>query len=190
MAIFDFLSLYCEYVVAGIFFILAVVSFLVTLFTKRDVTKSIKSFEEVLNLPKKYLTAETRKIVQQEFSEEVPDYVLSARTNELQVSSISKNIQDYINSHIDTALERALQRFTVPNVIDEDVVEDYTKKTDDLSSMAEAMEIAEYYRDAFNLPVTASISDIYAAVDKKASELKLKIKEVDDVKKKEVEPKN
>lgn len=195
MEVLDFLSLYSEYIVACVLFMLAVVSFLVTLFTKRNVSKSIESFKEVLDLKKsKYLTADTRNRSQQSFSEEVADYVLSARTNELELSPIPKNIQDYINSHIETALERALERFTVPNAIEEDIVEDYTSHVNDLASIGEAIEIAEHYRDELQLPDSASIADIYSAVDKRASELKLKLdshlKEVNDGKKEEIKKEN
>lgn len=182
------LEIYYPYLIAGIIFILAVVSFLVTLFTKKSVTHAVKNFEEVITMGKKYLTVDTRSKTKQVFSEEVPDYVLSERTNELELSPIPKNIQDYINSHIETALERALERFSVPNAIEqEDVFNDYTQRVDDLSSIGEAIELAETYRDRYHLPDTYSISDIYSFVDKQAKDLGLKLKEVSNVKKEKIE---
>lgn len=175
-------ELYGEYIVAGVIFILAVVSFLVTLFTKRDVKKAINDFLEVNDL--KYKTIETRVKSSQSFSEEVPDYILDEHTNELQKSPIFKNIQDFITSHIDTALERALERFTVPNAIEEDIVNDYTERVNDLSVLGDAIETAERYRDLLKLPDSYSIAQIYDAVDKSSQELKLRLKEVQNSEKK------
>lgn len=175
-------ELYGEYIVAGIIFILAVVSFLVTLFTKRDVKKAINDFLEVNDL--KYKTVETRVKSSQNFSEEVPDYILDEHTNELQLSPIPKNIQDFITSHIDTALERALERFSVPNAIEEDIVNDYTERVNDLSVLGDAIETAERYRDLLKLPDSYSIAQIYDAVDKSSQSLKLRLKEVQNNEKK------
>lgn len=168
---------------------MAVVSFFVTLLTKKSVTKSVNSFREVFDLKTKYLNADTRVRPSQSFSEEVTDYVLNENTNELVVSPVPKNIQDYIDSHIETALERALERFMEPkNVIDEDVVNDFTSSINDLACLADAMEKAEYYRDKLGLPDNYSVGQIYSAVDKHAQDLKIKIKEAEDGKEKKVEP--
>lgn len=185
-----------DIVASSIFFVFAVVAFLVTLFTKRDVKKSIKVFKEILfmkNYIPKFKTIETRLTPSQSFSEEVKDYVLNEHTNELEESPVPKNIQDYINSHLDTALERALERFSVPNAIEaDDYINDYTICVSDLSSLSEAMDVAEDYRERFNLPDSYSMSDIYSFVDKQAHELQAKLKGInkkevsENVKKEEI----
>lgn len=185
----EFLQCYYEYIVGAVIFLMAVVSFFVTLLTKKSVTKSVNSFKEVFDLKTKYLNADTRVRPSQSFSEEVTDYVLNENTNELVVSPLPKNVQDYIDSHIDTALERALERFMEPkNVLEEDVVNDFTSSVNDLTYLAEAMEKAEYYREKLGLPDSYSVGQIYSAVDKHAQDLKIKIKEVQNDKEKKVEP--
>ncbi|QXN75027.1 hypothetical protein [Microvirus mar9] len=173
MTFVTFFELYFPYIVAAIMFVLAVVGFIVTLITKRSVSSATKTFKEIINmsdLPKDL--ASKRVKLSQSFSEIVPDYVLHDTTNELERSPIDKNIQNYIDSFIETALERALQKFTVPNAVEDDTVVDYTQSVDDLASLAEAMEIAENYREKLGLSDTASIADIYSAVDKESVKLK------------------
>lgn len=164
-----------------IIFALAVISFIVTLLVKRSVKKSINSFSEVMDLKNKskFLTEETRCSSSQSFSETVPDYHLNADTNELEVLPSPRNIQAKIDSYIESALDRALKRF-VPEVSAtvDDVAEQLDTSTLDLSSMAQAMEIAESYREQLGLPDSYSISDIYGAVDKHSQELKKRLSEL------------
>lgn len=176
MSFLSWFELNYEFIVGIVIFALSVVSFLVTLFTKRSVSKSIKSFNEVNDLKNKFLTVDSRNRKKQSFESLVDDYVLDQKTNELVLSPLKKDLQEYIDSHIDTALERALQKYLPDNVIDDDnVINDYTSNLSDLSSLAEAIEIAEDYRIRFGLSDNASIADIYSVVDKHAQDLKAKI---------------
>lgn len=108
----------------------------------------------------------------QSISEEVVDYVLNPDTNRLEELEVKKNLQKDIQSYIDCALERALERFHVsseqPDESRESLVEGYSAVNQDLSVLADAMEVAEQYRDEFGLPDTASLSDIYGEVDRQA----------------------
>lgn len=176
MTFVGFLELYWQYIVAAVMFILAVVAFIVTLFTKRSVSQATKNFLGVLDMSKNVGDLASKTLhTKQSFSNMVPDYILSDKTGELERSPVDKDIQAYIDSYIDTALERALRRFSVPNAVEDNAVADYTQSIDDLASLADAIEVAEDYRDKLHLPDSASISDIYAAVDKRAQELKVKI---------------
>lgn len=174
----DWLLSNLEAVEGFIIFVLAVVSFVVTLFVKHSVKKSISNFKEVLNMSEKptYRTVFTRVTPSQSFSETVPDYRLNPDTNELEELPLPRNIQAKIDSFVESALDRALKRFQpeVSATVD-DVAERLDNSTLDLSSMAEAMEIAEQYREQLNLPDNYSMSDIYGAVNKYSSELKNKL---------------
>lgn len=174
----DWLLSNLEAVEGFIIFVLAVVSFIVTLFVKHSVKKSISNFKEVLNMSEKptYRTVFTRVAPSQSFSETVPDYRLNPDTNELEELPLPRNIQAKIDSFVESALDRALKRFQpeVSATVD-DVAERLDNSTLDLSSMAEAMEIAEQYREQLNLPDNYSMSDIYGAVNKYSSELKNKL---------------
>lgn len=157
-----------------IIFSLAVVSFIVTLFIRKNVSSAVKSFKEVEEM--KYKTVGKVKSVPQTFNEEVKDYILNPATNQLEELPIPKNVQDYIQSFVDCALERFKDKF-LPSVTEErDDIADYTQSVSDLSSLAEAMEVAEDYRDRFNLPDDYSMADIYGFVDKHSKELSEKLK--------------
>lgn len=117
-------------------------------------------------------------VVKQQFSEEVPDYVLNPDTNELEELSIPKNVQKYIDSYIDCALERILER-AMPSEDSQqtDPVEEYTGAVQDLALLGEAMEQAEFYREKFGLSNYATIAEIYGRVDEQAKLLKQQIAE-------------
>lgn len=115
----------------------------------------------------------------QTFSEEVPDYVLNPVTNELEESPIPKNVQKYIDSYIDTALDRVIERFLPENVVEaegEDNVADYTQMYEDLAYAGEVFDIAEDYRDKFNLPDTMSVQDVFNYVEKMSEEMAERLK--------------
>lgn len=115
----------------------------------------------------------------QTFSEEVPDYVLNPVTNELEESPIPKNVQKYIESYIDTALDRVIERFLPENVVevdDDDNVADYTQMYEDLAYAGEVFDIAEEYRDKFNLPDTMSVQDVFNYVEKMSQDMAERLK--------------
>lgn len=167
---------------------LSVVGFIVTIIRTGNVKKSIDSFKEVEELKK---TVESRTY-RQSFTPDEKDYILNPATNELEEKPIPKNVQDYINSHIETCLERVLERFLPQQHSEEDnTIADYTQRVDDLASIGEAMELAEEYRDKFGLPDNYTMSQIYEAVDKSAKSLKDKLSEANKPKpevKPEVKP--
>lgn len=162
--------------------VLALIAFIVTMIRTGNCVKSYKNFMEVFDL--KYKTVDTRFNEKQSFSETIKDYILNTATNELEELPVPKNVQDRIQSFIGTSLELALEKFlpkarsydeycndlsSVPTEVIADV---YQERVEDMAAIAESMELAESYRESFGLPDTASYSDIYAAIDKKAQELK------------------
>lgn len=137
------------------------------------------------NGAKKFITDEVNMLKKdtsgysQTFSEEVPDYVLNPVTNELEESPIPKNVQKYIESYIDTALDRVIERFLPENVVEaegEDNVADYTQMYEDLAYAGEVFDIAEDYRDKFNLPDTMSVQDVFEYVEKMSEDLAERLK--------------
>ena len=115
----------------------------------------------------------------QTFSEEVPDYVLNPVTNELEESPIPKNVQKYIESYLDTALERVIERFLPENVVEaegEDDIADYTQMYEDLAYAGEVFDIAEDYREKFNLPDTMSVQEVFNYVEKMSEDLAERLK--------------
>lgn len=170
----DFIVSNWQLFVECFFGVLAIVCFIITYVRTGNIKKSISEFKEVYDLKYKTVNSE-RKKYNQSFTPEVKDYILNPASNELEELPKKKNVDDYIQSHIESCLERALERF-LPKVNEEDdLTADYTERCDDLASLGEAIEMAESYREQFGLPDSASIADIYAAVDKSAKELKSKL---------------
>lgn len=127
------------------------------------------------NMYKTYDSARNSKIAQT-FSETIDDYVLNPETDRLEKLEIPINIQEKIQSYAEFALDRALDRFlpTEDHTAD-DVVESYQQHQMDLSVLGEAMDLAESYREEFSLPDNYSIAQIYAEVEKKATDLRKEI---------------
>ena len=103
----------------------------------------------------------------QKFSEYVDDYVYNPDTKHLEPLP-PKNIQAEIQSYIDCALERALERFLPHDVEKRDDVVDYGEAVEDLASLGNAMAIVEDYREKLNLPDNYSMAQIYGAVSERA----------------------
>lgn len=201
------MSQFMQVVVDNLDVILSVVVglllFLITFLRTGSIKKSIKSLKDSVifdyslrasNLKGdktmiKYRTeADDVKSPSQEFSETVTDYILDPVTNELSESDVPKDIQAYIDSHIDIALDRALQRFLPHDVIeDDDHYADYTQKSQDLAELGAAMDLAEDYREQFNLPDNYTFEQIMQFVGTKADELKTKLSQVQNLKKETVE---
>lgn len=127
------------------------------------------------NMYKTYDSARNSKIAQT-FSETIDDYVLNPETDRLEKLEIPINLQEKIQSYAEFALDRALDRFlpTEDHTAD-DVVESYQQHQIDLSVLGEAMDLAESYREEFSLPDNYSIAQIYAEVEKKATDLRNEI---------------
>lgn len=152
-------------------FLMNIVNFLRTGRLSNGAKKFI--IDEVNNLKK-----DTFSYIQT-FSEVVPDYVLNPVTNELEESPIPKNVQKYIESYIDTALDRVIERFLPENVVEaegEDNVADYTQMYEDLAYAGEVFDIAEDYREKFNLPDTMSVQDVFKYVEKTSEDLANRLK--------------
>ncbi len=137
------------------------------------------------NGAKKFITDEVNALKKdtsgysQTFSEEVPDYVLNPVTNELEKSPIPKNVQKYIESYIDTALDRVIERFLPENVVEaegDDNVVDYTQMYEDLAYAGEVFDIAEEYRERFNLSPTMSVQDVFNFVEKMSEDMAERLK--------------
>lgn len=176
-----------EFTLSLLFGFLGVIAFVVTFIRTGSIKESINNLCEVNNL--KYDTVEKKRKLKhsQEFSETVDDYILNSQSNQLEKLPVPKNIQAEIQSYIDCALERALERFLPKVVSEDDAVQDYSDCVDILASLGEAMELAEEYREKFNLSPSASLSEIYSRVDKEAQEIKSRIAKLNELKKPVIE---
>ena len=120
----------------------------------------------------KFKTAnDTREPVTQQFSETIPDYTLNTRTNELERLPVDKDIQAYIDSYIDCALDKILERFLpITPPTDAQFIELEQMQTD-LAQAGELFDLAEEYRDKFNLDDSLSVSQIFEYVQQESDKL-------------------
>lgn len=171
----DFWSLLANNLDVVLSCVVGLLCFMVTLFRTGSIKKALnelKEFEKMIT----YKTAEVQQSKPakgQEFSETIKDYILDPVTNELQESPVPKNVQAVIQSHIDVALDRALERF-LPNVQSEvdDVEQNYTEVSQDLASIADAFDLAEDYREKLGLGADVSVDEIFKKVAERADMLK------------------
>lgn len=120
-------------------------------------------------------------------------YRYNAEKNILEELPTKIDIQAQIDSHIETCLEKVLERF-LP-IADPTAVEVATtqKKLSKLDEMLALTEKANEYRQAFKLSDDLSIQEVFNAVSNKAEALKLQLsnfnkeeilnEEKDDIKK-------
>lgn len=163
-----------DLVISVLTIVIAIVGAIITFVRTGSVKKSIKNFEEVFNM--KYKTSESKRDkYSQSFTPYVDDYMYNPVTGDIEKLPTQKNVDDYIQSHIETCLERALEKFLPKQVQEDDSVADYTQSVEDLATMGDAIELAEYYRDLMGLPDNYSIGQIYGEVDKRSKLLKEKL---------------
>lgn len=177
-------------VVLSIFAIAVSVIFgALTLFRTGSVKDSMKVMSQVQDsliqflyggsMVTKYKTLKTNESDRKKATEFTPykdKYILDPSTGEIEKLPTPENIQDKIDSFLECALERALERFAPKNVAEvDDVAEGYSRCVDDLAGLASAMEIAEEYRDQLGLSEGLSMAQIYEKVDERAKQLKLQL---------------
>lgn len=167
--VFDFIQFVLSVLVAVVGFIF----FCIQIFKTGNIKKSLTEFEEFLGMSNKIKHSSSDYV--QSFQDTVPDYILNMSNNELEQSPIDKNVQDFIKSYINVALDKALEKFLPDHIVEDDAVADYSQKYQDLCTLADSIELAEEYRERFNLPDSYTIADIYSFIDKQAVSLKDKI---------------
>lgn len=120
-----------------------------------------------------------KPVYQQTFDYLVSDYEWDGVRECLVEKSVKRDLFEEIQSNKDCALDVILDKFGgYPPVQDgkvpiNGIVDfDETERGNDLLKMASLMDIAEMYRDKYNLPMSMSVSEIYAAIEKTAAEVK------------------
>lgn len=136
-----------------------------------------------------YLSDEEKQKQAQEFPNIKTEYVLNKHTNELEEKESKTDLQSLINSSVDTALDRVLQRLLPDGDDLQDTLEsDYVTYGDDLIDFADMLDRAEEYREKFNLPLEMSVEDIFKRVQTEADGLKSRIANLNKVVKPVKEP--
>lgn len=142
-------------------------------------------------------------VYQQTFDYLVTDYEWDGVRECLVEKPVKRDLFEEIQSSKDCALDVILDKFGgYPPVQDgkvpiEGIVDlDETERGNDLLKMASLIDTAEMYREKYNLPLSMSVSEIYAAIEKTAAEVKeivdkdlstVKVEEKKDEKKEIVE---
>lgn len=118
-------------------------------------------------------------VYQQTFDYLVTDYEWDGVRECLVEKPVKRDLFEEIQSNKDCALDIILDKFGgYPPVQDgkvpiEGIVDfDETERGNDLLKMASLIDTAEMYREKYNLPLSMSVSEIYAAIEKTAAEVK------------------
>lgn len=110
----------------------------------------------------------------QSFETTKPVYRLNKATGELELTDETVDLQEVINSCLDSALDRVLDRL-MPKVQEVEDVAELDTMREDLDFAMQTCDLAEEYREKYNLPETYSVQDIFNEVAKKAEILKAKV---------------
>lgn len=120
-----------------------------------------------------------KPVYQQTFDYLVTDYEWDGVRECLVEKLVKRDLFEEIQSNKDCALDVILDKFGgYPPVQDgkvpiEGIVDlDETERGNDLLKMASLIDTAEMYREKYNLPLSMSVSEIYAAIEKTAAEVK------------------
>lgn len=118
-------------------------------------------------------------VYQQTFDYLVTDYEWDGVRECLVEKPVKRDLFEEIQSNKDCALDLILDKFGgYPPVQDgrvpvQGIVDlDETERGNDLLKMASLIDTAEMYREKYNLPLSMSVSEIYAAIEKTAAEVK------------------
>lgn len=120
-----------------------------------------------------------KPVYQQTFDYLVTDYEWDGVRECLVEKPVKRDLFEEIQSNKDCALDVILDKFGgYPPVQDgkvpiQGIVDlDETERGNDLLKMASLIDTAEMYREKYNLPLSMSVSEIYAAIEKTAAEVK------------------
>jgi hypothetical protein len=120
-----------------------------------------------------------KPVYQQTFDYLVTDYEWDGVRECLVEKPVKRDLFEEIQSYKDCALDVILDKFGgYPPLQDgkvpiEGIVDfDETERGNDLLKMASLIDTAEMYREKYNLPLSMSVSEIYAAIEKTAVEVK------------------
>lgn len=175
MEVMDFLAIYGDRLVLAVF---AIVTFIVTFIRTGSISKSLKECDIM-----KYRSANAKTADSQSFTNQRTDYVLNPVTNELEKKDEPIDVQKEINSVRPSTLDEMLDTFlpTFPEAYKTAQAE-CRELVDDMYELGHAMEVAEEYREKFDLPDTLSVSQIYDYIGERHTELSKKLSELKTVK--------
>ena len=174
-------SLNAENVVSLLLLIISFIVSIVNFFRTGRLNTSAKEFikETIQEMPRDL----KRPVHSQSFTEERDDYILNSVTNMLEKSPVPVNVQKKIQSYVGTCLENVINAFLHPeefedgdNVTLQDSVASRNDMLEDLSYAGEMFDIAEEYRERFNLSSDMSVQDIFKFVQKQADEMGERLK--------------
>lgn len=122
------------------------------------------------------LTEDDKKSEVKSFKSLVPQYRLNKVTNLLEESE-PLDIVKLVQSSVETALSNVLERL-MPETPKETLYADYTQTADDLDILAEALDVAESYREKLGLSDELSAEEVFGKMSSYASDIEKKLKEI------------
>ena len=155
--------------------------------------KTLKSnFKEIYNDMSKFRLPDyqedkkfDKSVHRQKFSKYSPEYVYNEDTEELKATGGKIDDQAIIDSYLDTCFEKVLEKF-LPELIEkaqpdtDGVYGDSTQIKQDLADFASMLEVAEEYREKYNLSADLDAIQVFNAVQKLSDEQTAYIKGVSD----------
>lgn len=155
---------------------LSIIAFIVVLIRTGSAKTAAKSAKELMENMAKYRASDYKDESAQTFTNERVEYTLNKHTNELEEKPIKTDLAELIQSSVETAFERVLQRL-IPDTdeVPDTIESDYDQSIDDLNDLAVAIDVAEEYREKLGLPLEMSVSEIFGKVNEYSESLKQKL---------------
>lgn len=159
----------------------------VILFIRTGNKKYMEELKNMIYRKENYQDKEKEK--GQTFSQFKPVYRLNKATGLLEKTDEVVDVNELVNSCKDACLNALLERFMPCQTIEDVAQVEVNAMQDDLDIATETVNLANYYKEKFALPVETSIEDVFKVVNQKSQELKTKIEQSKEVKgnEKEVE---
>lgn len=124
----------------------------------KEVSVMISKFKTVQTVePSKGQTFETTK----------PIFRLNKSSGELEKTGDVLDLQEMINSCLDQALSRVLDRL-MPQVEEDKQLYEYRQMSDDIDELVKMQEVADYYREKYQLDGKMSMEEVFSVVYDKA----------------------
>lgn len=144
-----------------------------------------KEYKEMVYRSPDYQKDDSAK---QSFDNLKTEYVLNERVGELEEKTEKTDLQSLINSSVDTALDRVLQRLQPGGYdLEADLESQDDSFQDDLMDFADLLDRAEDYREKFGMSAKASTAEIFARVQEESDSIKQRLDSLRKPKKEEKE---
>lgn len=200
MSILNNFDDYVQYIIIAVIAIIYLIRILIEFIISRDTNKLKKQLKEAIQTMVNYRVLNTKeyeseKKPKQSFTRFTDRYKLNPETNELEKlvnpetgEVLQDDNQAYIESFSNTALDKVLEKFlpseyyqTLSPISDSQFDDKLDSRVTDLSDYSAILDLAEDYREKYNLDSDMTCVDVFNFVENLNTRYKDRVKGMQDV---------